>query len=87
MNLGRAANPPDTTISAPGGDQADRAPSRRRLRNPLPGTARGTISSSARRAVAKREKLLRHTRRAPHQLRFRDAIWLAAIDALANRSG
>jgi hypothetical protein len=27
--------------------------------------------------VAKREKLLRHARRAPHQLRFRDAVWLA----------
>lgn len=27
--------------------------------------------------MAKREKLLRHARRAPHQLRFRDAIWLA----------
>ena len=27
--------------------------------------------------MAKRGKLLRHARRAPHQLRFRDAIWLA----------
>ena len=25
----------------------------------------------------KREKLLGHARRAPHQLRFRDAVWLA----------
>jgi hypothetical protein len=35
--------------------------------------------------VAKREKLLRHARHAPHQLRFRDAVWIAAIDALTNR--
>ena len=34
----------------------------------------------------KREKLLGHARRAPHHLRFRDAVWLAAIDALTNRS-
>lgn len=27
--------------------------------------------------MGKREKLLGHARRAPHQLRFRDAVWLA----------
>ena len=77
MNLGRAANRPDATISAPGGDQADRAPSRRRPHDPTTGTARGTMLSNARRAVGKREKLLGQAARAPHQLRFRDAIWLA----------
>ena len=36
--------------------------------------------------MGKREKLVSHARRAPHQLRFRDAVWLVAIDALASFS-
>jgi len=35
--------------------------------------------------MATRERL-RNARRAPHQLRFSDAVWLAPIAALANRS-
>jgi hypothetical protein len=35
------------------------------------------MRTRARRAVGKREKLLGHDRRSPHQLRFRDAVWLA----------
>ena len=40
--------------------------------------------------MGKREKLVSHARRAPHQLRFRDAVWLAeahGFDHVRTRGG
>ena len=82
MNLGQAATRLDATMSALSQLQATTKrcvipPASFRSHDLPSGTARGTIDPSARSTVGKREKLIGHARRAPNQLRFRDAVWLA----------